>query len=304
MTHSQGHWTERGWSYGASFSGDSSGASSASSDSEEESASSDSEGESSSRSSASSPGKLPEAVCQAAEDGDIETVNAWLRTAPDVNAVDKYGRTLLYLAARGKINAPKVDLARRLLDLGADVNSCDPSNEVTSLHIASRGKSEEAVEMVRLLLLAGADVNARTRYGGVTPMGYFPLYANRDTERVLSHNLLVICKLLLRAGASIDDVNSRTDWQPDTSMEARLQKYAKPADDEQWLAVKRLVADVRAAGGTYRVYLHEHRKQVLMLRCLATKGRATTTDPVMNFLEQLGDNGVIWKVLSFWPPPP
>ena len=83
-----------------------------------------------------------------------------------------------------------------------------------------------------------------------------------------------------------------------------LQKYAKPADDEQWLAVKRLVADVRAAGGTYRSYLHEHRKQVLMLRCLATKGRATTTDPVMNFLEQLGDNGVIWKVLSFWPPPP
>ena len=88
-------------------------------------------------------------------------------------------------------------------------------------------------------------------------------------------------------------------------MEAVLQQKAQPADDEQWLAVKRFVADVRAAGGTYRAYLHEHRKQVLMLRCLATKkGRATTTDPVMNFLEQLGDNGVIWKVLSFWPPPP
>ena len=87
-------------------------------------------------------------------------------------------------------------------------------------------------------------------------------------------------------------------------MEAVLQQKAQPADDEQWLAVKRLVADVRAAGGTYRAYLHEHRKRVLMLRCLATKGRATTTDPVMNFLEQLGDNGVIWKVLSLWPPPP
>ena len=62
--------------------------------------------------------------------------------------------------------------------------------------------------------------------------------------------------------------------------------------------------DVRAAGGTYRAYLHEHRKRVLMLRCLATKGRATTTDPVMNFLVKLGDNGVIWKVLGFWPPPP
>ena len=60
-----------------------------------------------------------------------------------------------------------------------------------------------------------------------------------------------------------------------------------------------------AAGGTYSAYLHQHRKQVLMLRCLATKkGRAKTTDPVMNFLVKLGDNGVIWKILSFWPPPP
>ena len=116
---------------------------------------------------------------------------------------------------------------------------------------------------------------------------------------------VVICKLLLRAGASIDDVHNRTDWEPDTSMEAVLQQKAQPADDEQWLAVKRLVADVRAAGGTYSAYLHQHRKQVLMLRCLATKkGRAKTTDPVMNFLVKLGDNGVIWKVLSFWPPPP
>ena len=135
-------------------------------------------------------------------------------------------------------------------------------------------------------------------------MGYFPVHANRDTERVLSTNLLVICELLLRAGASIDDVQDTSGWVPDTSMEALLQQRAQPAADEQWLAVKRLVADVRAAGGTYRAYLHEHRKQVLTLRCLATKGRATTTDPVMNFLEQLGDNGVIWTVLSFWPPPP
>ena len=157
--------------------------------------------------------------------------------------------------------------------------------------------------MVRLLLLAGADVNARTLYGGLTPMGFFPVFAKRESRwhnLPTATNLLVICKLLLHAGASIDDV-----FSPDTSMEAWLEEQAKPADDEQWLAVKRLVADVRAAGGTYSAYLHQHRKQVLMLRCLATKkGRAKTTDPVMNFLEQLGDNGVIWKVLGFWPPPP
>ena len=177
----------------------------------------------------SSPEKLRD-VCRAAGTGDIETVNAWLRTAPDVNAEDEDGRTLLYLAACGKINAPKVDLARRLLDLGADVNTMNSSNE-TVLHCASCGRGPQASEMVRLLLLAGADVNARTRYGGVTPMGYFPVYArsyvieNDDVpinQRAPRGGLLVICKLLLHAGASIDDVVEPTDWAPDPSMEAWL----------------------------------------------------------------------------------
>ena len=97
------------WSWGSSFPGDSPGDEGASS------ASSDSEEESSSLASASSAEKLPEAVCLAAVDGDIETVNAWLRTEPDVHAQDEYGRTLFYSAVRGIIDAPKVDLARRLL---------------------------------------------------------------------------------------------------------------------------------------------------------------------------------------------
>lgn len=253
-------------------------------------------------------------LCRAAGTGDVETIDAWLRTAPDVNAQDDQGRPLLLLLVRGTINAKgervlnatHVDLARKLLALGADANASN-DNRITVLHIASCGRGEEASEMVRLLLLAGADANASTLYGHSTPMGFLPVFAKRPESSSrnlptteLSTPVLVICKLLLHAGASIDDV-----FSPDTSMEAWLEKQAKPADDEQWLAVKRLVADVRAAGGTYSAYLHQHRKQVLMLRCLATKkGRATTTDPVMNFLVQLGDNGVIWKVLSFWPPPP
>ena len=47
------------------------------------------------------PGKLPEAVRQAAEDGDIETVNAWLNTEPDIHAQDDYGWSLIYAVVRG-----------------------------------------------------------------------------------------------------------------------------------------------------------------------------------------------------------
>ena len=31
-----------------------------------------------------------------------------------------------------------------------------------------------------------------------------------------------------------------------------------------------------------------------------SKGRATTADPIMKFLCELGDNGVVWNVLSYW----
>ena len=63
------------------------------------------------------------------------------------------------------------------------------------------------------------------------------------------------------------------------------------------------IAEGVLAAGSYRAYLHEQRKQVLVLRSLANRGRAATADPVMNFLVRLGDNGVLWNVLSHWPSP-
>ena len=88
----------------------------------------------------SSPEKLRD-VCRAAGTGDIETVNAWLRTAPDVNAQDDKGRPLLLLLVCGTIMARHVDLARKLLALGADVNASN-DNRITVLHIASCGRGE------------------------------------------------------------------------------------------------------------------------------------------------------------------
>ena len=86
-----------------------------------------------------SPEKLRD-VCRAAGTGDIETVNAWLNTEPDIHAQDDYGWSLIYAVVRGgggaAINAPKVDLVRRLLALGADANAKYHRNELTLLHIA------------------------------------------------------------------------------------------------------------------------------------------------------------------------
>ena len=70
-------------------------------------------------------------------------------------------------------------------------------------------------------------------------MGYLPVYANSYenddvpiNQRAPRGGLLVICKLLLHAGASIDNVQHTSGWVPDTSMEAWLQKR-QPGDDEE-----------------------------------------------------------------------
>ena len=119
--------------------------------------------------------------------------------------------------------------------------------------------------------------------------------------RIRAPLLLVIFERLLRAGARLEN-----SW-----LERRLASCEDPcyergdtslATNASFQEIKSIAEGVLAAG-SYRAYLHEQRKQVLSLRSLANRGRAATTDPVMNFLEQLGDNGVLWNVLSHWPPP-
>ena len=72
-----------------------------------------------------------------------------------------------------------------------------------------------------------------------------------------------------------------------------------PHERESWDECKALIAGVRAAG-SWKAYDRVPRKAVIRLRSLYTRGRATTADPIMKFLCELGDNGVVWNVLSFW----
>ena len=71
------------------------------------------------------------------------------------------------------------------------------------------------------------------------------------------------------------------------------------AENEQWLATKRLVAGVRKYG-TFKKYMRAPHRDVLAVRGLAQRGHLSTSDSVLNFLARLGDNGVCWHILSFW----
>ena len=74
------------------------------------------------------------------------------------------------------------------------------------------------------------------------------------------------------------------------------------AENEHWLATKRLVAGVRKYG-TYKKYVRAPHRDVLAVRGLAQRGKLSTNDPVLNFLARLGDNGVVWHVLEYWRAP-
>jgi hypothetical protein len=95
-------------------------------------------------------------------------------------------------------------------------------------------------------------------------------------------------RLLIRAGASLN-----------LNLEQHGNYVRDLGDDDFLVACKNIIEGLRAAG-SLAAYHRIPRKKILVLRSLYNRGRATTEDPVMKFLCRLGDNGVVWNVLSYW----
>jgi uncharacterized protein len=92
-----------------------------------------------------------------------ETAETLLQAGADVNQVAKNGMKVapIHSAAASK----QLDIARRLLELGANVNARQ-ENGLTALHeVAATGQ----IEFAKLLLAHNADVNAKTD-AGKTPL--------------------------------------------------------------------------------------------------------------------------------------
>ena len=188
-------------------------------------------------------------------------------------------------SSAGTIRSEHVDLARALLDRGADPNYSDV--RMGPLHYAVGGLGDASVDMVALLLDAGGAI--RTSLSHSLPLVYRGFEASDSARHLRCRR---ITRLLLRAGmpphtgyyleALWNDFRIRNDW----------------ATEEHFLATKKLILDVRAAGSP-RAYRMLRRKQVLLLRSLALKGRAEPRDARMTFLVD-SPNEIAWKVLEYW----
>jgi hypothetical protein len=251
---------------------------------------------------------------------------------------DYYGRdgggTLLSFIVHGEMyvncaaaipKAELVSLARDLLARGADPNA---GKNGSILFEACTGLAPDV--MVPLLCEAGADPNTTKDHKGRTalafvlrevlkaqiscgvtaPVGMKTHWSELDT--------LELVRALLRSGARLDAIENRSDSSLEypfvddegrfvrgpLSAESILRSYDcfipyEHTNTSQLPEIKRLVAGVRAAKGSYARYV---KKEVLVLRALVRKRRATNADDnqrtAFDILARSPDE-IAWRILGF-----
>ena len=270
---------------------------------------------------------LPEEIGDAAQDAaddDVTRVRAWLDSGGNVNDADKDGFTLIHCCSLGdreeaSLTEAHISLAKRLISLGADVNTCDSSARDTPLLAVMERASyggEASLKLVELLLRAKANPNAKNDYHE-TPikhalaMDMEPPQLGPETGKPLT-----VLRMLLSAGASLDWSGSNGE---ERTAEGTLGSYYDDtplANNASIVAIKALFAGVRKHG-TYKRYMRAPHREVLAVRGLAQRGKLevplwptvrtgelfgkwSTEHSALNFLARLGDNGVCWHILTYW----
>ena len=280
---------------------------------------------------------LPDDVDTAVNEGNVSAVVAWLDAGGDVN--DVFGEDteqfiegdnmLMALGDARSVTSRTVELARLLLQRGADVNRVavgDDSNYsplqclIEALPIRNQRRDPAAlIEILGIYLAAGANVNHKNR-GGTTALGMALRHGNWYGDEGNLRLALESVKLLLRAGASLDACSRSYDpsraektaeelLRASRIMPAMAENEATLADNEVFLACEVMIADVRAAG-SWKAYARAPPKALLRLRSLVARGRARsvkrlrarTPREIELLLAPAFPNELCWRVLEYWNP--
>ena len=118
---------------------------------------------------------LNEFMLQAAIKGDLEQVNVWLDAGANVH-FSKLGWTPLMRASRNG----HTEVARLLLERGAELEAKDPDGRTSLMWAAFNGHTE----VVCLLLDRGADIEARDK-DDWTPLIWASSYGHTEVFRLL-----------------------------------------------------------------------------------------------------------------------
>ena len=120
-----------------------------------------------------------------------------------------------------------------------------------------------------------------------------------------------IVTALLRAGARpesiVEDLATGFDYSASWCLNWALADRPELAHDEHFIKAREIIIGVQEDGSFKRFVRRPHRA-ILRLRSLFSRGRATLKKwsprghdrRAIEFLVKLGDNGVVWNILSFW----
>lgn len=257
-------------------------------------------------------------VCARAFSGDVDAVKAWLAANPrDLNEFSQTGHielTLLGLAvtpgAGPAMDEGKLSLVRWLVAQGADLSIYD-TNALTPLYLALSGvgRGPKAVETISLLL--GAAPLESQIANGMTPLRSPLVHGfglNTSYDNYSSRDVVEVVKLLLRAGAPLDDYaafaeragfTGESPFPADACLTRAETMVPALAQNEGFVETKAMIAGVRACGGRWSSYCRLEHKSILRLRSLTVRKRARTKHKALAFLCR-APNGVAWNVLSYW----
>ena len=190
-----------------------------------------------------------------------------------------------------------------------------------------------SISICRMLVQAGADLNARKflAFGREWPYGTVPIkvqasllarvlfFFGADPQREDSLMRLNLASMLLRAGAHVESIaynheQSDTAYSASWCVAQALAKKSYLLQDRHFIEARTLVTGITEAG-SYKKWLRRPHCSVLHLRSLVSRGRATLkrrrsrrrargsdaqVEHAIEFLVKLGDNGIVWNILSFW----
>ncbi len=172
--------------------------------------------------------EVDRALIEAARRGNAAEVERLLGDGASVTAADASGATALVAAAYGN----HVDVARVLIEAGADVNAKDQTEQ--SAHLIATSEVGDDVELLELTLAHGADVTVTDGYNGT------------GLIRAADRGHVGVVKRLLETDTDVDHVN-RLGWT------ALLEAIILGGGDERHTEVVRLLveggADVDLADG-------------------------------------------------------
>lgn len=101
---------------------------------------------------------LPQSILEAAERGDVPTIERLIATGTPIDATDAAKQTALLLAVRNNHLA----VATRLIEAGANINAQAANQDTPWLLAGALGRTA----MLRAMLPKGPDDKVRNRFGG------------------------------------------------------------------------------------------------------------------------------------------